>query len=45
VPLLAAREFYAFWTGLETQWVADPSVDMLAVWDSFAARFFVAPTQ
>jgi AcrR family transcriptional regulator len=43
-PMLAARELYAFWTGLESQWVSDPSVDMLAVWDSFAARFFSAPT-
>ncbi|RXZ72525.1 TetR/AcrR family transcriptional regulator [Agromyces albus] len=43
-PILAAREIYAFWTGLETLWVADPSVDMLAVWDSFASRFFSVPS-
>jgi AcrR family transcriptional regulator len=39
-PVLAARELYSFWTGLETLWVADPTVDMLEVWDAFAARFF-----
>ncbi|PZE37125.1 TetR/AcrR family transcriptional regulator [Curtobacterium sp. MCPF17_031] len=41
-PDLAARELLAFWTGLERQWVMDPSVDFLAVWDNFADRFFVA---
>ena len=39
-PMLAARELYSFWTGLEAVWVADPTVDLLEVWDSFAARFF-----
>lgn len=40
MPMIAARELYSFWTGLEAHWVADPTVDMLEVWDSFAARFF-----
>lgn len=40
-PRLSARELMAFWTGLERQWVMDPEVDFLAVWDNFAARFFV----
>lgn len=40
-PRLAARELMAFWSGLERQWVMDPSVDSMAVWDNFAARFFV----
>ncbi|MET4053682.1 AcrR family transcriptional regulator [Frigoribacterium sp. PvP054] len=39
---LAARELMSFWTGLERQWVMNPSVDFLAVWDHFAERFFVA---
>lgn len=39
-PELAARELYSFWTGLEAHWVADPTVDMLQVWDAFAKRFF-----
>ncbi|BDZ64679.1 TetR family transcriptional regulator [Agromyces mangrovi Wang et al. 2018] len=38
-PELAGRELMAFWTGLEREWVLDPSVDFLAVWDHFAARF------
>lgn len=37
---LAARELMSFWTGLERQWVMNPSVDFLAVWDHFADRFF-----
>lgn len=40
-PDLAARELLAFWTGLERQWVMNPSVDFLAVWDNFADRFFL----
>jgi hypothetical protein len=40
-PDLAARELMAFWTGLERQWVMNPSVDFMAVWDNFARRFFV----
>ena len=40
-PALAARELMAFWTGLERQWVMDPSVDFLAIWDNFSDRFFV----
>lgn len=40
-PALAARELMAFWTGLERQWVMNPSLDLLAVWDNFAERFFV----
>lgn len=40
-PALAARELMSFWTGLERQWVMDPDLDFLAVWDQFAARFFV----
>jgi len=40
-PLWAARELMAFWTGLERQWVMDPAVDFLAIWDNFAERFFV----
>jgi len=38
---LAARELMSFWTGLERQWVMNPSVDFLAVWDHFADRFFL----
>lgn len=41
-PELAARELMSFWTGLERQWVMNPSVDFTAVWDYFADRFFVA---
>lgn len=41
-PLWAARELMAFWTGLERQWVMDPAVDFLAIWDNFAERFFAA---
>lgn len=37
---LAARELMSFWTGLERQWVMNPSIDFLAVWDHFADRFF-----
>lgn len=40
-PALAARELMAFWTGLERQWVMNPSVDFEAVWDNFSERFFV----
>ncbi len=40
-PRWAARELMAFWTGLERQWVMDPTVDFLAIWDNFAERFFV----
>lgn len=40
-PRWAARELMAFWTGLERQWVMDPAVDFLAIWDNFAERFFV----
>lgn len=39
-PRWAARELMAFWTGLERQWVMDPSIDFLAIWDNFASRFF-----
>ena len=41
-PALAARELMSFWTGLERQWVMNPSIDFTAVWDYFADRFFVA---
>ena len=40
-PRWSARELMAFWTGLERQWVMDPDVDFLAIWDNFAERFFV----
>jgi AcrR family transcriptional regulator len=40
-PSWAARELMAFWTGLERQWVMDPTIDFLAIWDNFANRFFV----
>ena len=40
-PDLAARELMAFWTGLERQWIMNPSVDFEAVWDNYADRFFV----
>ena len=39
-PEWAARELLSFWNGLEVQWIWDSSVDFLAIWEEFAARFF-----
>lgn len=40
-PTAAAHELYGLWIGLESLWVADPSVDVLESWDAFASRFFI----
>jgi AcrR family transcriptional regulator len=39
-PAIAARQLIAFWQGLETLWIADPSTDFLQVWDAFCDDFF-----
>lgn len=39
-PETAALEFMAFWHGLEAQWLRDPSLPLLDVWNSYCDRFF-----
>lgn len=39
-PEIAAAELLAFWNGLELAQLHDPSLDALAVWNSFCDRFF-----
>jgi len=40
-PALAAAELLAFWEGLELSGGHDPELDVRAVWEGFADRFFV----
>ncbi|AKC78786.1 hypothetical protein XB05_08650 [Xanthomonas arboricola] len=39
-PGAAALELLAFWQGLETVWLRDPTIDFRAVWSRFGELFF-----
>lgn len=39
-PDRAAQELLAFWHGLELEWVRNPELPMLVLWNNFADRFF-----
>lgn len=39
-PYLSTKELLAFWHGLEIEWLRDEKLDVLAIWNDFANRFF-----
>lgn len=39
-PECAAQELLVFWHGLELEWIRNPELPVLLIWNSFADRFF-----
>lgn len=39
-PECATQELLAFWHGLELEWIRNRDLPLLAIWNSFADRFF-----